>query len=179
MSEDNKPNLKPHHGQHSDKQAGKRGLLTSFIIFMAWVAGLGLLIGSLLSLVACKPASVKQIASDDNNGYYIDLSRLTSGQASRDILAFFMPDTSAASQAVTIRSSIAPQAYSSATRGQTIISIANHLLTDYDGLTLQNKIAERRICKAVTTNTESKTRHPILLPYSVAFTQKTLGGYHA
>jgi len=52
------------------------------------------------------------------------------------------------------------------------------LLTDYDGLTLQNKRAVRRICRAVTNVTESKTRHPIPL-YSVALTQKTLGGYHA
>ena len=50
MSEDNKPNLKADHGQHSDKQAGKRGLLLRFIIFMAWVV----IIGLLISLVACQ-----------------------------------------------------------------------------------------------------------------------------
>ena len=49
---DTKTNLEPHHGQHSDKQSGKRGLLLSFILFMAWVAGIGLLI----SLVACQPS---------------------------------------------------------------------------------------------------------------------------
>lgn len=47
---DIKTNLKADHGQHSDKQAGKRGLLLSFILFMAWVAGIGLFI----SLVACQ-----------------------------------------------------------------------------------------------------------------------------
>ena len=173
MTKDNRTNLTASHGQPSTSQPQKRGLLLSFIIFMAWVAGVGLL----LSLVTCKPASAKQIATDDSSGYYIDLSKEhASGTPSRYLLAFFMPDNSAASQAVTIHSSIAPQAQLSASRGQTIISIANHLLTDYDGLTLQNTIAERRICRAVACVTESKTRHPILLPYSVAFTQKITQG---
>ena len=176
MTNDNKTNLKASHGAHNRNEPHKRGLLISFIIFMAWVAGIGLI----LSLVACQPVNAKQIATNTNNGYYIDLSKEhASGTPSRYLLAFFMPDNSAASQAVTIHSSIAPQAHLSASRGQTIISIASHLLTDYDGLTLQNKRAVRRICRAVTNVTESKTRHPILLPYSVALTQKTLGGYHA
>lgn len=173
-----KTNPKPQHGANNRKQAGKRGLLLSFIIFMAWVAGIGLL----LSLVACTPAqaqsNTKGFTTDDSSGYYTDLSRLTSGQASRDILAFFVPDNSAASQAVTMPSSTTLRAYLSASRGRTIISIANHLLTDYDGLTLQNKIAVRRICGAVSSKTESKTRHPILLPYSVALTQNLLGAIH-
>ncbi|MEZ7502913.1 hypothetical protein QO189_10565 [Psychrobacter sp. Arc29] len=171
MRNDTKPNLTAHHGAHSRKQTGKRGFLLRFTIFMAWVAGIGLL----LSLIACQQVQPKPIATDDSSGYYIDLSNLISDLPSRKPLAFFVPDNSAASQAVTILSSIAPQAYLSATRGQTIISIANHLLTDYDGLTLQNKIAVRRICGAVSNKTESKTRHPILLPYSVAFTQNLLG----
>ena len=171
MSDNTRTNPKPQHGA----QAGKRGLLLRFTIFMAWVAGIGLL----LSLVTCKPASAKPIATNDNSGYYIDLSKNVSGQASRDFLAFFVPDNSAASQAVTMPSSTTLRAHLSASRGHSLISIANYLLTDYDGLTLQNKIAVRRICRAVTNVTESKTRHPILLPYSVAFTQKTLGGYHA
>ena len=171
MNDKTRTNPKPQYGA----QAGKRGLLLRFTIFMAWVAGIGLL----LSLVTCKPASAKPIATDDNSGYYIDLSKNVSGQASRYLLAFFVPDNSAASQAVTIQSSTTLRAHLSASRGHSLISIASHLLTDYDGLTLQNKRAERRICRAVTNVTESKTRHPILLPYSVALTQKTLGGYHA
>ena len=171
MSDNTRTNPKPQHGA----QAGKRGLLLRFTIFMAWVAGIGLL----LSLVTCKPASAKPIATNDNSGYYIDLSKNVSGQASRYLLAFFVPDNSAASQAVTMPSSTTLRAHLSASRGHSLISIASHLLTDYDGLTLQNKRAERRICRAVTNVTESKTRHPILLPYSVALTQKTLGGYHA
>ena len=172
MSNDNRANPKPQYGA----QAGKRGLLLRFTIFMAWVAGIGLL----LSLVACTPATTKQIATEDSSGYYIDLSKISSGQASRDILAFFVPDNSPASQAVTIQSSTAPPVQISTTRGQYLISMAatQGLLTDYDGLTLQNKIAERRICKAVTTNTESKTRHPISLLYSVALTHKLVGVIH-
>ena len=171
MSDKTRTNPKPQHGA----QAGKRGLLLRFTIFMAWVAGIGLL----LSLVTCKPASAKQIATDDNSGYYIDLSKISSDMPSRTPLAFFVPDNSAASQAVTMPSSTTLRAHLSASRGHSLISIASHLLTDYDGLTLQNKRAVRRICRAVATNTESKTRHPILLPYSVAFTQKLVGGYHA
>ena len=175
MTNDNRTSLKASHGAHNRKQPHKRGLLLSFIIFMAWVAGIGLL----LSLVACQPVNAKPIATNTNNGYYIDLSKNVSGQASRYLLAFFVPDNSAASQAVTMPSSTAPNAHLSASRGHSLISIANHLLTDYDGLTLQNKIAVRRICRAVTNVTESKTRHPILLPYSVAHTHNLTGGYHA
>lgn len=174
MSNDNRNDLTANHGAHNRKQTHKRGLLLRFIIFMAWVIGIGLL----LSLVACQPAQAKPIASDDSSGYYIDLSNLISDLPSRKLLAFFVPDNSAASQAVTIQSSTAPQAHTCATRGQTIISKVNTSPTDYDGLTLQNKTAERRICGAVSNKTESKTRHPILLPYSVAFTQNLLGGHN-
>ena len=175
MTNDNRTSLKASHGAHNRNEPHKRGLLLSFIIFMAWVAGIGLL----LSLVACQQVQPKPIATNTNNGYYIDLSNSTSGQASRDFLAFFVPDNSAASQAVTMPSSTTLRAHLSASRGHSLISKVSSLPTDYDGLTLQNKIAERRICRAVTNVTESKTRHPIPLPYSVAFTQKTLGGYHA
>ena len=175
MTNDNRTSLKANHGAHNRNEPHKRSLLLSFIIFMAWVAGIGLL----LSLIACQPVNAKPIATNTNNGYYIDLSNLTSGQASRYLLAFFVPDNSAASQAVTMPSSTTLRAHLSASRGHSLISIASHLLTDYDGLTLQNKIAVRRICGAVTVKTESKTRHPILLPYSVAHTQKLKGGYHA
>ena len=174
MTNDNRTSLKASHGAHNRKQPHKRGLLLSFIIFMAWVAGIGLL----LSLVACQPVNAKPIATNTNNGYYIDLSNSTSGQASRDFLAFFVLDNSAASQAVTMPSSTTLRAHLSASRGHSLISIASHLLTDYDGLTLQNKIAVRRICRAVSCRTESKTRHPISLLYSVALTQKLQGAIH-
>ena len=134
----------------------------------------------ILGLLLNMPASneYKSIAIDDNKRYHKDLSKNVSGQASRYLLAFFVPDNNPASQAVIMKSCTTLRAHLSASRGHSLISIASHLLTDYDGLTLQNKIAERRICRAVTNVTESKTRHPIPL-YSVALTQKTLGGYHA
>lgn len=170
-----KNNLKARDGAHNRTQTGKRGLLLRFTIFMAWVAGIGLL----LSLIACQPVNAKPIATDDSSGYYIDLSKLVSGQPIRNPLAFFVPDNSPASQAVTMPSSTALPVQISTTRGQTIISKVTTSPTDYDGLTLQNKTAVRRICGAVSNKTESKTRHPILLPYSVASTQNLLGGYHA
>ncbi len=165
--------IKTQHEAHKHKQAGKRGLLLSFIIFMAWVVGIGLL----LSLIACQPVNAKLIASDDTSGYYIDLSKNVSGQASRKILAFFVSVIDVDSQSLSKHTDTAPPTHTSVPRGQYLISMAapQCLPTDYDGLTLQNKIAIRRICKAVTNVTESKTRHPILLLYSVAFTQKTLG----
>ena len=46
-----KGNSQPHHTPDNEPQAGKRGLLLRFFIFMAWVAAIGLL----LSLVACQP----------------------------------------------------------------------------------------------------------------------------
>ena len=169
----NKTNPQASHGAQNRKQPHKRGLLISFIIFVTWVVGIGLL----LSLIACQPVNAKPIATNDSSGYYIDLSKEhASGKPSRYLLAFFVPVIGMDSQSLSIYTDIAPQAHLSASRGQTIISIANHLLTDYDGLTLQNTIAERRICRAVACVTESKTRHPILLPYSVAFTQKTTQG---
>ena len=169
-----KTNSKPQQGANNSAQAGKRGLLLSFIIFMAWVAAIGLL----LSFIGYALDHSKPIATNTNNGYYKDLSKLNSDLPSRKLLAFFVPDNSAASQAITMPSSTTLRAHLSASRGQTIIFIADHLLTDYDGLTLQNRIAERRICKAVSSKTESKTRHPILLPYSVALTQNLLGVIH-
>ena len=60
MSNDNKSNLKASHGQHSTSQPQKRGLLLSFIIFMAWVIGIGLL----LSLVACQQAKAQGVTHE-------------------------------------------------------------------------------------------------------------------
>ncbi len=177
MTKDNRTSLKASHGAHNRTQPHKRGLLLSFIIFMAWVAGIGLA----LALIACQPVNAKPIATNTNNGYYIDLSKNVSGQANRYLLAFFVPDNSTASQAVTIQSSTAPNAPKNASREQYLIFMAvfQSLPVSYEGLTLQNKRAERQICRAVTNVTESKTSHPIPLLYSVKFTQKTLGGYHA
>ena len=158
---------------NSHNPADKHSLLLSFFIFMLWVG----IIGFLLLLVKCQPVNAKPIATDDSSGYDIDLSKKhASGKPSRYLLAFFMPVIDVDAQSLSIHTGIAPQAHLSATRGQTIISMANYLLTDYDGLSLQNIIAERRICRAVTCVTESKTCHPISLLYSVALTQKTTQG---
>lgn len=104
------------------------------------------------------------IASLINLSYYGGLSKLTSGQASRYPLAFFVSNICLASQAKQMDNT-APYYLS---QGKTV----------YDGLTLQNKRAFGRICRAASSKAESKTRHPIPL-YSVALTQNLLGGsYH-
>ncbi|WP_299066896.1 hypothetical protein [uncultured Psychrobacter sp.] len=173
-SNDTKTNLKAHHGAHNRKQTPKRSLLLSFILFMAQVAVIGLLI----SLVASTLAHSKPIATNTNNGYYKDLSKTKSGKPNRYLLAFFVPVIGVDSQSLSVPTDTAPQAQLSATRGQTIISKVNTSPTSYDGLTLQNKTAEKRICRAVAFSTESKTRHPISLWYSVALTQKLKGVIH-
>ena len=89
MTNDNKTNLKADHGAHNHAQAGKRGLLLSFIIFMAWVGGIGLL----LSLVTCQPASAKQIASDDSSGYHSPTATRSGAKPSPQSLAIFMSKT--------------------------------------------------------------------------------------
>ena len=61
MTSDNKTNLKASHGQHNKPH--KRGLLLSFIIFMAWVIGIGLL----LSLIACQPTDPKILVIKEGN----------------------------------------------------------------------------------------------------------------
>ena len=63
MSNDNRTKLKADHGQHSTSQPKKRSLLLSFIIFMAWVIGIGLL----LSLVACQPTDPKILVIKEGN----------------------------------------------------------------------------------------------------------------
>lgn len=107
----------------------------------------------------------QRFTTDDNSGYYRGLSKLTSDLPSRKPLAFFVPDTCLASQAKHV-SSTAPIHPS---QGRTV----------YDGVTSQNKIAERQICGAVASKTESEPRHPIPIvrsrAYSVTLTQNLLG----
>lgn len=87
MTNYNRNNLKADHGQHSDNQPHKRSLLLRFTIFMAWVAGIGLL----LSLIACQPVQPKPIASDDSSGYYSPTTKLLAVKPSRHSLAIFVP----------------------------------------------------------------------------------------
>ena len=57
MTKDNRTNLTTSHGQPSTSQPQKRGLLLRFIIFMAWVIGIGLLI----SLGACQQVKAQGV----------------------------------------------------------------------------------------------------------------------
>lgn len=57
MTKDNRTNLTASHGQPSTSQPQKRGLLISFIIFMAWVIGIGLA----LALIACEPVQLQGV----------------------------------------------------------------------------------------------------------------------
>ena len=170
MSDKTRTNPKPQYGA----QAGKRGLLLRFTIFMAWVAGIGLL----LSLVTCKPASAKPIATDDSSGYYIDLSKLISGHASRNPLAFFVPDNSVDSQVYSNYSSAVLKVQLSTTRAQSLITLVTQLPINYDELTVQNKRAERRICRAVSNKTESKTCLTPFLSKGKTQPQNLLGAIH-
>ena len=85
MSDNTRTNPKPQHGA----QAGKRGLLLRFTIFMAWVAGIGLL----LSLVTCKPVDAKQIASDGNSRYHSPTAIRSGAKPSPQSLAIFVSKT--------------------------------------------------------------------------------------
>lgn len=116
--------------------------------------------------------------------YTAILSNQYSGQASRDLLAFFVPDHSMNSQIHSKYSATTLKAYLSASRDKTLISMANQLPADYDGVTSQNKIANRQICGAVSILTESEPRHPIpaytsmYRAYSVTPTQNNIGAIH-
>ncbi|WP_201584137.1 hypothetical protein [Psychrobacter immobilis] len=58
MSDNNrKTDLEPHNGADNGNEPHKRGLLISFIIFMAWVIGIGLA----LALIACKPVQLQGV----------------------------------------------------------------------------------------------------------------------
>ena len=100
-----------------------------------------------------------------------DLSKNNSGQASRYPLAFFVPDNRLTSQVSN---------YESTTHLTQITGLNRHInahsVTNYGGVTLQNK--RKPICRAVTIVTESEPRHPMIF-HSVVLTQKAIGGYHA
>ncbi len=107
--------------------------------------------------------------------YTKDLSKISLAvMPNRHSLAFFVSDICLDSQSSKgLNTNIFPSS-----RGKTIISKISNLSTAYDGLTLQNTIANRRICRAVSSDTESKTHHPMTF-HSVVLTQKLLGGNHA
>lgn len=86
---DSNTNLKHQRGAHSQSQAGKRGLLLRLIIFIAWVAAIGLL----LSLVTCQPVNAKTIASDNSSSYYSPTTKHSAAKPSRQPLAIFVSKT--------------------------------------------------------------------------------------
>ena len=100
-----------------------------------------------------------------------DLSKSTSGQASRYLLAFFVSEFCLTSQVGIAKTQ---------THHPKSIGVNRHIMpalaASYGGVTLQNK--RKPICRAVTIVTESEPRHPMTF-HSVVLTQKAIGGYHA
>jgi len=90
MSNNNrKTNLEPHNEADNGNEPPKYGLLPSFIIFMAWVAGIGLL----LSLIACQPVSAKPIASDGDSRNHSLTTTRSWAKPSHQSLAIFVSKT--------------------------------------------------------------------------------------
>ena len=96
-----------------------------------------------------------------------DLSKFSSGQPSRYLLAFFVRKFWLASQA-TQDSSTTPLTHITGSNRHIMPALAK----SYGGVTLQNK--RKPICRAVTIVTESEPRHPMIF-HSVVLTQKQIG----
>ena len=168
MSNDNRTSLKANHGAHNHNEAGKRGLLLKFTIFMAWVAGIGLL----LSLIACQPVQAKPIATDDNSGYHSLTTKLLAVKPSRHSLAIFVPKICLTNY----------QRFTNGINKNTSALQARHKYSTvesaniYDGLIEPNTIAfvVNKLNRLVTV---VKTRHPIFMGDNKL--TKLLGGYHA
>jgi len=149
------PNLKAQHGQHSDSQPHKRGLLLRFIIFMAWVISIGLL----LSLVACQPAQAKPIASDDSSGYHSHTTKLIAVKPSRHSLAIFVPKTCLTTN---------QQATTGMNKNTSVFIQARHIFSAFIGANIYDGLIEPNT-KAFTVNKLNrllavvKTRHPIFM----------------
>ena len=148
-SNHSKTNPKPQHG------AGKHGLLISFVIFMAWVVGLGLL----LSLVACQPVNTKQIASEDSSGYYSPTTKLLAVKPSRHTLAIFVPSICLTTN----------QQINKGMNKNTFASMqASHKYSTVTGANIYDGLIEPNT-KAFTVNklnrlvTVVKTRHPFYM----------------
>lgn len=155
MSNDNRTSLNTHHGAHNHAQAGKRGLLLSFIIFIAWVAGIGLL----LSLIACQPVNAKPIATDDNSGYHNHTTKLIAVKPSRHSLAIFVPKTCLTTN---------QQATTGMNKNTSVFIQARHIFSAVTGANIYDGLIEPNT-KAFTVNKLNrllavvKTRHPIFM----------------
>ncbi|MGP5067820.1 hypothetical protein [Psychrobacter sp. JB193] len=169
MTKDNRTSLKASHGAHNRTQPHKRGLLLSFIIFMAWVAGIGLL----LSLVACQPVNAKPIATDDNSGYHSLTTKLLAVKPSRHSLAIFVPKTCLTTN---------QQATTGMNKNTSVFIQARHISSAVTGANIYDGLIEPNTT-AFTVNklnrlvTVVKTRHPIFMGDNKL--TKLLGGYHA
>lgn len=98
---------------------------------------------------------------------------IVSGQASRYLLAFFVPKFWLASQASQDKDT---------THHPKSIGVNRHIMPAlakiYDGVTLQNKPI-RQICEAVTNEAESEPHHPMIFHSVITTQNQSLGGYHA
>lgn len=104
-----------------------------------------------------------------------DLSKLVSGHAKPQLLAFFVPKFCLTSQVGNTKAQTHLNPFTGLNR-----HTYAHSVTSYGGVTLQNIKAFRRICRAVTVCTESEPRHPLRnFRNAVVLTQNLLGGYHA
>ncbi|WP_296192199.1 MULTISPECIES: hypothetical protein [unclassified Psychrobacter] len=150
-----KPNLKARDGAHNRTQPHKRGLLLSFIIFIAWVAGIGLL----LSLIACQPVNAKPIATDDNSGYHNHTTKLIAVKPSRHSLAIFVPKTCLTTN---------QQATTGMNKNTSVFIQARHIFSAVTGANIYDGLIEPNT-KAFTVNKLNrllavvKTRHPIFM----------------
>ena len=164
MSDNTRTNPKPQHGA----QAGKRDLLPSFIIFMAWVAGIGLL----LLLVACNQASAKQIATDDNSGYHSLTTKHSAAKPSRQPLAIFVTKTDLINtQPVTTGTNNSVTSSNRYTYG------TGHSDVSYDGMSEPNKIP-------LWGNKFRRLNAVVVIPFIPFFKNHPThtnhsGGYHA
>ncbi|MBP6495322.1 MAG: hypothetical protein KA291_02220 [Psychrobacter sp.] len=169
MTKDNRTSLKASHGAHNRTQPHKRGLLLSFIIFIAWVAGIGLL----LSLIACQPVQAKPIATDDNSGYHSLTTKLLAVKPSRHSLAIFVPKTCLTTN---------QQATTGMNKNTSVFIQARHISSAVTGANIYDGLIEPNTT-AFTVNklnrlvTVVKTRHPIFMGDNKL--TKLLGGYHA
>ena len=152
---DTKTNLKARDGAHNRNEPHKRGLLLRFIIFMAWVIGIGLL----LSLVACQPVNAKPIASDDSSGYHSHTTKLIAVKPSRHSLAIFVPKTCLTTN---------QQATTGMNKNTSVFIQARHIFSAVTGANIYDGLIEPNT-KAFTVNKLNrllavvKTRHPIFM----------------
>lgn len=168
MTKDNRTSLKASHGAHNRNEPHKRGLLLSLIIFIAWVAGIGLL----LSLVTCQPVNAKPIATDNNKGYHNLTTKHSAAKPSRQPLAIFVSKTDLINtQQVTTGTNKSINSSNRYAYG------TGHSDVSYDGMSEPNKIP-------LWGNKFRRLNAVVVIPF-IPFSKnypthtKHSGGYHA